>query len=182
MRNKFITIKKNIISTTVIQTPIGPMFAASTSKGICMLCFHDGGNIEKYIEKLKKFFDADIMPAYNKYFEILNNQLDEYFNNKRKEFNVPLQLVGTPFQQQVWKILLAIPYGQTISYQEQAKLINNIKAVRAVANANRNNLISIIVPCHRVIGKNGKLTGYAGGIEKKEYLLKLEKSNEVIND
>jgi len=168
-------IKKNIIATTVLNTPLGKMFVASTSKGICLLTFYDETKIPKQLEKLKKFFDADIMSAHNVHFDTLKNELDEYFDNKREFFEVPLQLLGTPFQIKVWKILQAIPYGNTISYQEQASLINNEKAVRAVANANANNLIALIVPCHRVIGKSGKLTGYAGGIEKKEFLLNLEK-------
>jgi len=168
-------IKKSIIATTVLSTPLGKMFAASTSKGICLLTFYDEKKIPKQLKKLKGFFDADIMSAHNEHFDTLKKELDEYFDNKREVFEVPLQLLGTAFQIKVWKILQAIPYGNTISYQEQASLINNEKAVRAVANANANNLIALIVPCHRVIGKNGKLTGYAGGIEKKEFLLNLEK-------
>ena len=168
-------ITKNIIATTVIPTPIGKIFVASTSKGICMLTFYKEESIQKNIDKLKKFFDADIMSAHNAHFDTLKKELEEYFEGKREVFEVPLQLVGTPFQQKVWKILMAIPYGATISYQEQAGLVNNPKAVRAVANANANNMIAILIPCHRVIGKNGKLTGYAGGIDKKEFLLNLEK-------
>jgi O-6-methylguanine DNA methyltransferase len=170
------SITKNIIATTVITTPLGKMFVASTNKGICMLTFYNEKNIQKQIEKLKKFFDADVMSAHNKHFDQLKKELDEYFEGKREVFEIPLQLLGTPFQQKVWNILQAIPYGNTISYQEQAVLINNEKAVRAVANANAANLIAIIIPCHRVIGKNGKLTGYAGGIDKKEFLLNLEKN------
>jgi len=171
------SIKKNIIATTVIATPIGKMFAASTNKGICMLTFYNEKTIPKLLEKLKKFFDADIMSAQNIHFDTLKKELDEYFEGKREVFEVPLQLLGTPFQISVWKILQAIPYANTISYAEQAVLINNPKAVRAVASANANNLIAIVIPCHRVIGKNGKLTGYAGGIDKKEFLLDLEKNN-----
>jgi len=170
------SIKKSIIATTVITTPLGKMFAASTNKGICLLVFYNEKMIQKLLDKLKKFFDADIMSAHNIHFDKLREELDEYFEGKREVFEVPLQLLGTPFQQKVWNILQAIPYGNTISYQEQAVLINNKNAVRAVANANANNLIAIIIPCHRVIGKNGKLTGYAGGIDKKEFLLNLEKN------
>lgn len=171
------SIKKNIIATTVIVTPIGKMFAASTNKGICMLTFYNEKTVQKQIDKLKKFFDADIMSAHNNYFDKLKKELEEYFEGKREVFEVPLQLLGTPFQQKVWNILQAIPYGNTISYQEQATLINNPKATRAVANANANNLIAIVIPCHRVIGKTGKLSGYAGGIDKKRFLLDLEKSH-----
>ena len=171
------SITKNIIATTVITTPLGKMFVASTNKGICMLTFYNEKSIQKQMDKLKKFFDADIMSAHNPHFDTLKKELNEYFEGSRENFEVPLQLLGTPFQISVWKILQAIPYGNTISYQEQAVLINNPKAVRAVASANANNLIAIVIPCHRVIGKNGKLTGYAGGIDKKEFLLNLEKNN-----
>ena len=170
------SIKKSIIATTVLVTPIGKMFAASTNKGICMLSFYNENSVQKQIDKLTKFFDADIMSAHNKHFDQLKKELDEYFEGKREVFEVPLQLLGTPFQQKVWNILQAIPYGGTISYQEQAGLINNPKAVRAVANANAANLIAVLIPCHRVISKNGKLSGYAGGVDKKEFLLNLEKN------
>lgn len=102
------------------------------------------------------------------------SQLNEYFDGKRMEFDLPLELKGTNFQIQVWNELRKIPYGKTKSYKDIAKLINNPKAARAVGNANNKNPISIIIPCHRVIGSSGKLVGYASGIEFKEKLLKLE--------
>lgn len=102
-------------------------------------------------------------------------QLGQYFSGLRQQFNLPLAAQGTEFQQKVWRALIEIPYGQTCSYQELANAIGNPKAVRAVGLANGKNPISIVVPCHRVIGKNGKLTGYAGGVERKEQLLALER-------
>lgn len=110
--------------------------------------------------------------------EILNKtikQLDEYFNGERKQFDIPYELNGTEFQKKSWDALTKIPYAQTWSYENQAIYIGNIKATRAVGNANSKNPIGIIVPCHRVIGKNNKLTGYAGGLDKKEWLLNHEK-------
>ncbi|MDP2574218.1 methylated-DNA--[protein]-cysteine S-methyltransferase [Vibrio penaeicida] len=101
-------------------------------------------------------------------------QLTEYFDGGRKTFDVPLAAKGTDFQKQVWQALTQIPFGETWSYQDLANTIGNPKAVRAVGLANGKNPISVIVPCHRVIGKSGKLTGYAGGLERKEALLKLE--------
>lgn len=174
------TDKKDIIATSVIKTPMGDMFAASTKKGICMLSYYDQGeqSIQKDLEKMKKFFNADIIPAHNKYFECLQKELNEYFERKRKEFTVPLQLVGTPFQQSVWKILQLIPYGETVSYLQEAQLLKNPKAVRAVANANGKNPIAIIIPCHRVIASGGKIGGYSSGVDKKIELLKLENSYE----
>ena len=101
-------------------------------------------------------------------------QLDEYFNGKRQQFDLPLDLTGTIFQTKVWQELLKIPYGQTKSYKDIATAINNPKAYRAVGMANNKNRIMIVVPCHRVISSDNKLTGYAGGLEKKEFLLNLE--------
>lgn len=107
-------------------------------------------------------------------FEKTKQQLDGYFAGEREHFSVPIAAEGTPFQQSVWQALTRIPYGETWSYQQLADEIGNPKAVRAVGLANGKNPVSIIVPCHRVIGKNGKLTGYAGGVERKSALLKLE--------
>ena len=104
-------------------------------------------------------------------------QIQEYLEGKRKEFDLPLLMKGTAFQIQVWNALKDIPYGETISYQEIARKIGNEKAVRAVGGANHNNPIMVVVPCHRVIGKNKKLVGYAGGLELKEKLLEIEKKN-----
>lgn len=106
----------------------------------------------------------------------VTNQLMEYFEGKRKVFNLPLSPIGTSFQQAVWEALCSIPYGETRSYGEIAKMIGNPKASRAVGMANNRNPISIIIPCHRVIGASGKLVGYGGGIDKKIYLLDLEKA------
>lgn len=104
-------------------------------------------------------------------------QLDEYFQGKRTVFSLPFKLTGTPFQLAVWKELQNIPYGQTTSYKEIAQKINKPKAYRAVGMANNKNPLPIIIPCHRVIGSNGKLIGYAGGLKLKNYLLELEKSH-----
>ncbi len=105
-------------------------------------------------------------------------QLEQYFTGKRKEFTLPIQAKGTAFRQEVWQALLTIPYGETISYKELANRVGNPKAIRAVGGANHNNPISIIIPCHRVIGTDGNLTGYGGGLETKRYLIQLEKGNE----
>lgn len=104
-------------------------------------------------------------------------QLEQYFAGERKEFDIPVSFHGTPFQQQVWKTLQQIPYGEVCSYKQIAEAISNPKAVRAVGNANNKNKLPIIIPCHRVIGANGKLAGYALGLEHKQYLLALEKKS-----
>ena len=111
--------------------------------------------------------------------ELINKtykELDEYFNSKRKKFDIPLKIEGTEFQKKVWNALLEIPYGETRSYLDIAKRVGNPKASRAVGMANHNNKIIIIIPCHRVIGSNKKLVGYAGGLDVKEKLLKLEQN------
>lgn len=171
------TIKKNIIATSTIKTPLGDMFCAATQKGICILSFFNSKHLEKQIAKVRKIFDAQVIPAHNKFFDCLQNELNEYFEGKRREFSIPLQLVGTPFQQEVWKILQLIPYGEKISYKDEAELLKKPNAARAVANANGQNMISILIPCHRIIQKNGNLGGYSSGIDKKEFLLNLEKKH-----
>ena len=171
------TQTKEIINTTTFSTPLGEMFAAASKKGIVMLTFFTPFYIEAKIEVLKKTLNAEVIPANNEIFKALKIQLNEYFEKKRTTFESPLQLIGSPFQVKCWKELLNIPYGKTISYKEQAIKIGNEKAFRAVANANGQNMIDIIVPCHRVIANNGKLSGYTGGVEKKEFLLKLEQND-----
>ncbi|MGL4760627.1 MAG: methylated-DNA--[protein]-cysteine S-methyltransferase [Sarcina sp.] len=118
--------------------------------------------------------DEKLKQNKNKIIDETIRQLEEYFNGERKVFDMPLEFSGTEFQKKVWKSLLKIPYGETKSYKDIAKMIENEKAVRAVGGANNKNKISIVVPCHRVIGASGKLVGYAGGLERKEKLLKLE--------
>jgi AraC family transcriptional regulator of adaptative response/methylated-DNA-[protein]-cysteine methyltransferase len=161
----------NVVTVTRILTPLGPMLAGATNDGVCLLEFVDRRMLETQIKRLRKMLKAEFVPGNNKYFSILNNQMREYFTGTRIEFEVPLILKGTFFQEKVWKELLTIPYGVTRSYQEQAEHVGNSKAVRAVAKANGDNRIAIIVPCHRVIGKDGKLTGYGGGLWRKQYLL-----------
>jgi methylated-DNA-[protein]-cysteine S-methyltransferase len=104
-------------------------------------------------------------------------QLDEYFAGRRREFDLPLDPVGTEFQRSAWNVLRTIPYGATMSYGEQAAALGDAKKARAVGSANGRNPLSIVVPCHRVIGTSGKLTGFAGGIEAKRYLLEMERRN-----
>jgi len=123
--------------------------------------------------------DSDISSGEEKLNNLIINckkELDEYFRGERKIFSIPFELNGTPFQKKVWEELLNIPYGETVSYKEVAKRIGNEKSVRAVANAIGKNKLVIIIPCHRVIGSNNSLTGFRLGIDKKRYLLDLEKN------
>lgn len=162
------------ISQTYIETPLGEMIACATDKGICLLEFNNRKNIEGQFQKTAKALNANIVEESNIYFDQLKKELDAYFKKELKEFTVPLDLVGTEFQIKVWQALLTIPYGKTVSYMQQSEAMGSPLSIRAVANANGMNKIAIIVPCHRVIGSNGKLTGYAGGLERKKWLLNLE--------
>jgi AraC family transcriptional regulator of adaptative response/methylated-DNA-[protein]-cysteine methyltransferase len=152
------------------------MYAAATENGICMLEFTDRKMLETELKHLSKSLNANIIQGDNPNFEILEKQLSEYFEGKRTKFTVPIHFVGSDFQKQVWEILMKIPYGQTWSYAKQAEILGDKNKVRAVANANGMNKISILVPCHRVIGSDGNLTGYGGGIWRKQKLLELEKA------
>lgn len=167
-------ITKNVIQTTMITTPLGDMMAAALKDGVCMCAFMNMLHIDAHLAKLKEKFDAEVISSENEYFSKLRIELQEYFEGTRKSFSLPLKLVGTPFQIRVWKELLQIPYGKTISYKTQALNINHQKAYRAVANANGQNMLDILVPCHRVISNDGKLSGYGAGVDKKEFLLGLE--------
>ena len=167
---------EKIVDLKRIETPLGTMIACANENGICMLEFSDRKALPTELKEISKHFDANIVQGENPHFKTLEKELEEYFEGKLKDFIVPLAPVGTDFQKKVWKILRTIPYGTTRTYQQQADILGNPKAVRAVANANGLNKISIIIPCHRVIGTNGTLTGYSGGIWRKQKLLELEKA------
>ena len=167
---------EKIVDLKRIETPLGTMIACANENGICMLEFSDRKALPTELKEISKHFDANIVQGENPHFKTLEKELEEYFEGKRKDFTVPLAPVGTDFQKKVWEILRTIPYGTTRTYQQQADILGIPKAVRAVANANGLNKISIIIPCHRVIGSNGTLTGYGGGIWRKQKLLELEKA------
>lgn len=168
---------KMVITLTRLETPLGTMISCATEKGICLLEFTDRKMLETELKGLAKILNATIIQGYSVYFDLLKQQLDEYFQGKRKEFSIPLFTPGSSFQQSVWQALQTIPYGETRSYKQQAIALNRQAAVRAIANANGMNRISILIPCHRVIGENGHLTGYGGGIWRKKWLLDHERNN-----
>ena len=171
--------KKSVLNIVRFTTPIGPMFACASSEGICLLDFTDRRMLETEFKDLRKRLDAVILPGKNRHLDHVQSEMQEYFAGKRKSFTVPLHTPGTDFQNSVWKILQEIPYGETRSYKEQAIAIGNPKAVRAVASANGYNRVGIIIPCHRVIGSDGNLTGYGGGLHRKKWLLDFEKANSL---
>jgi AraC family transcriptional regulator of adaptative response/methylated-DNA-[protein]-cysteine methyltransferase len=169
--------QKSLVTVTRIVTPLGPMLAGATASGICLLEFVDRRMLEVQLKRLRKQLKSEIITGTSYFITDLDHQLREYFAGKRRKFTVPLDLTGTYFQKKVWKILQAIPYGHTRSYGEQAEILGNSGAVRAVARANGDNKIAILIPCHRVIGADGKLVGYGGGLWRKQYLLNLEMSH-----
>jgi len=164
-----------VIRTIEITTPLGTMLAGATEDGICLLEFIGSRRSKRQLEKVQKLLRAETRAGENSHLHDLSVQLHEYFSGTRRSFDLRLILVGTEFQRSVWEGLRTVPYGETISYQEEAKRIGRPTAVRAVARVNGANPISIVIPCHRVIGKDGGLVGYGGGLRRKEELLALEK-------
>lgn len=164
-----------MISAAKIKTVAGGMTACSVQEGICLLEFSEREIADEDFSFLKKHFGAETEEADDIHIINLRTQLDEYFSGKRKEFTIPLVTPGTSFQQLVWKELQKIKYGTTRSYMQQAESMGMRESIRAIAAANGKNRIAVLIPCHRVIGSDGSLTGYAGGIEKKNWLLEHER-------
>ncbi|MBI2281550.1 MAG: methylated-DNA--[protein]-cysteine S-methyltransferase [Bacteroidetes bacterium] len=160
--------------TAIFESPLGIITIGSTTKGLCLLEFDDQKRIESHFIQFNKYCEVEVIEKESAIIKRTKLQLEEYFSNKRTIFDVPLDLVGTEFQVSVWNELLKVPFGSTRSYKEQAIAVGNLKAIRAVATANGENRISIIIPCHRIIGSDGSLTGYGGGIWRKQQLLELE--------
>ena len=166
----------NVINIHRLTTPLGPMIAGATNEGVCLLEFSERRMLESEFKELGHKLNAHFVYGINEHILKLEKQLNEYFDGRRKEFDIQLVTPGSEFQKSVWRQLTTIPYGQTRSYEEQAIAIDKLNAIRAVASANGFNRIAIVVPCHRVIGKDGSLTGYGGGLWRKKWLLDFEKS------
>lgn len=147
------------------ESPIGKIEIIGTHEAIISILFSEEN--DKSVNSLQPETPLVLIECYN--------QLDEYFKGKRHEFSIPYQLEGTDFQSAVWNALIKIPYAETGSYKDIAMSIGNARAIKAVGSANGKNKLSIVIPCHRVIGSNGTLTGYAGGLWRKEWLLQHEK-------
>jgi AraC family transcriptional regulator of adaptative response/methylated-DNA-[protein]-cysteine methyltransferase len=159
-----------------LTTPLGPMFVCATEQGICLLEFVERKKLETEFKDLQRLLKAPIVVGENRHIRQAKKELAAYFAGTRQHFELALHTPGTTFQQQVWTALQRIPYGETATYGGQAQKLGKPKAVRAVAAANGANRVAIVVPCHRVIGANGKLTGYAGGLERKQWLLEHEQT------
>jgi AraC family transcriptional regulator of adaptative response/methylated-DNA-[protein]-cysteine methyltransferase len=155
------------------------LLAGANDQGIVFLEYTDRRLLEHNLKSLRRRFDCGVVPGQHPFLERLRRELNEYFLAERKEFTLPVASRGTAFQDKVWHELRRIPYGETISYDELASRVGQPTAQRAVARANGMNYVCILIPCHRVIGKDGSLTGYGGGLWRKRLLLELERTGKL---
>ncbi len=163
------------IIRTNYESPLGTMILFSYKGRLCLCDWCNGQRTELNQRRVTRHLKAPVEDGMSDVLNVAICQLDEYFKRRRKSFNVPFMLIGTDFQRMVWSSLANIPYGHTLSYGEQSRRLGMPKSVRAVANADGSNPISIILPCHRVVGSDNSLTGYGGGLEVKQQLLDMEK-------
>ncbi len=166
----------NQINIQYFKTNYGEFILGSYDEKLCMVDFRYRKMRKTIDDRIKKGLNAEFIEQDDEILQKTRVQLDEYFNMQRREFDLPLLMVGSDFQKSVWNALIKIPYGTTSTYLQLAKEIDNEKALRAVANAIGANDLGIIIPCHRIIGSNGELTGYAGGLPLKKRLLELEQN------
>ena len=167
------------VVTAMFESPVGPLLAGTTNEGVCLLEFCERRALKKQIEAVQRRFECAVVPGRHRLLERLRLELNRYFDRRLTSFTVPLVYPGTPFQQRVWSELLKIPYGRTIAYETLARRAGRPGAQRAVGTANGANRIAIVIPCHRVVNKDGKLGGYGGGLWRKQYLLELEQATVV---
>jgi AraC family transcriptional regulator, regulatory protein of adaptative response / methylated-DNA-[protein]-cysteine methyltransferase len=168
------TINDTAIVVDLFQSPIGPLVIGSVNEGICLVEFTDPERLESQVSTLRRWLPHPAYRGNHPYLEQLRRELTEYFAGERTHFEVPLVYPGSDFQRAVWNALLEIPYGETRSYEALARQVATLEAIRAVGGANGANRIAIVIPCHRVINKSGKLGGYGGGLWRKKALLALE--------
>ncbi len=165
-----------VVHLARILTPVGPMLAGTTDEAVCLLEFTDRRMLPTQLERLEKRLGCAFVPGSTEVSRQLEEELADYFDGSLEAFSAPIVMHGTLFQERVWAALRDIPYGHVRSYADQARSIGAPEAVRAVARANGDNRIAILIPCHRVIGSDGSLTGYGGGLWRKKFLLGLERS------
>lgn len=157
-----------------LESPLGKMIAGATDRGVCFLEWQDRGGVERIKQRVEKRYKMPLQKGNNPHLDRLQKELTDYFAGKLKKFRVKIDVVGTRFEKKTWEQLLAIPYGETRSYSQIAKLLGKPGARRAVGRANGANYLSIVIPCHRVIEADGNLRGYGGKLWRKKYLLELE--------
>lgn len=168
-----------MLRSSLIETPLGPVRAISDGLGIRLLEFDNERRVATQMRAMHKYDARDVEPGTDRVLDQLEAELRRYFAGSLREFTVPLAAPGTGFQESVWRVLRGIPYGRTWSYAQVAEAIGRPTAVRAVARANGDNRVAIIIPCHRVIGSDGSMTGYAAGIQRKQWLLAHERGEPV---
>jgi len=161
-----------------LDTPMGRMITIADHQALFLLEFTNRKNMRRQFDRLRKIQGRAVLPGRTNITDQIENELNDYFTGKLNIFKTPLSTSGTDFQKQTWEALQSIPHGQTRSYAQLAEMIGKPSAVRAVASANANNGLALIIPCHRVIAKNGGLGGYAGGIDRKQKLLDLESKSD----
>lgn len=166
--------KQALIHLQHYHSPCGELLLGSLDGQLCLCDWAEGRHRERIDKRLRRLLRADFDESPSEVTQEAARQLDEYFERRRRIFDVPLRFAGTDFQKKVWSRLLDIPYGTVVSYGELARMLGMPNAIRAVANANSSNAISIFAPCHRVIGSDRSLTGYGGGLVAKKMLLNLE--------
>lgn len=166
--------KDNILKAHWLDTPLGPMIAIADERALYLLEFVDRRGLEREVELLRKKTKSAVIPGVTPPIHSIERELQQYFKGTLKEFKTPLFLLGSLFQKRVWEELRKIPYGETRSYLDMASAIGKPTAHRAVARANGANQLAIVIPCHRVIGSDGKLTGYGGGLTRKKWLINHE--------
>lgn len=173
---------KNRVYYSEMESMIGPLLIAATEAGICWVDFNKGNRSYLNLQRWSnKWFGHENVEKSVSFLQPIIDQISEYFAGKRNSFDLKVDLHGTPFQKRVWLSLMKIPYGQTRSYKDIALEIGIPKAVRAIGGANNRNPVPILVPCHRVIGTNGALVGYGGGLEIKQALLNIESNKPTLN-
>ncbi len=165
--------KRAPVPTRRLHTAAGEMLAGATDGGLCLLEFVHRKSFDAQIARLERFV-GPVVAGSHPLLDALERQLGDYFAGQRRRFDLPLLLAGTPFQEKVWRALLSVPYGETISYAELAGRVGSPGGSRAVGRANGDNRIAIVVPCHRVVRADGSLGGYSGGLDRKRRLLALE--------
>jgi AraC family transcriptional regulator of adaptative response/methylated-DNA-[protein]-cysteine methyltransferase len=163
------------VAMTSIESPVGTLLAGAMDKGVCLLEFTDQRALEAQIASVRRRVGEAVEQASHPHLDALREQLAGYFAGARRDFDLPLVYPGTDFQVRVWNALLGIPYGETRSYEDVARAVGDLGSVRAVGTANGANRIAIVIPCHRVVNKGGRLGGYGGGLWRKQILLDLER-------
>lgn len=169
-----------MVALGTLQTVVGPLLLGATADAVCLLQFSEPEQLAERIDTLRSRHPDCTLDDDHRWVRMLRAQLEEYFEGRRRDFDVPLCFEGTPFQERVWSALQRIPYGSTCSYLEIAKQVGDAQATRAVGAANGANPLAVVIPCHRVINANGQLGGYGGGAWRKRILLDLERGQRAL--